>query len=145
MNIDLNLDECLEHFTTYLKRQGKSPNTIHSYLCALRLYASLFSQLTTANLRAYRAYLLEHYRVNTVNTRIYAVNCFLDSLHVSFRLEPVKQQQCTYLDSVISQRDYEKLKRRLKQDHNFYWYFVVRFLGATGARISELLQIKIEN
>ena len=38
-----------------------------------------------------------------------------------------------------------KLKRRLRQDHNFYWYFVVRFLGATGARISELLQIKVEN
>ena len=26
-----------------------------------------------------------------------------------------------------------------------YWYFVVRFLGATGARVSELLQIKIED
>lgn len=145
MNIDLNLDECLKDFTAYLKNQGKSPNTIHSYLCALRLYSSLFSQLNSANLRAYRSYLLEHYRVNTVNARIYAVNCFLASRCCTFRLEPVKQQQCTYLDSVISQRDYEKLKRRLKQDHNYYWYFVVRFLGATGARISELLQIKIEN
>ena len=26
-----------------------------------------------------------------------------------------------------------------------YWYFVIRFLGATGARVSELLQIKIED
>lgn len=143
--MDLNLDECLEPFTAYLKQKGKSPNTIRPYLCAIRLYASLYSQLNPANLRAYRAYLLSHYRINTVNARIYAVNCFLDSLRFSFRLEPVRQQQCTYLDCVISQRDYEKLKRRLRQDHNFYWYFVVRFLGATGARISELLQIKVEN
>ena len=141
MNIELQLDKFLEDFAVYLKQKGKSLNTIHSYLCSIRLYASLYSQLTPANLRAYRAYLLEHYRVNTVNARIYAINC----LQFSFRLEPVKQQQCTYLDSVISQRDYEKLKRRLKQDQNFYWYFVVRFLGATGARISELLQIKIEH
>ena len=26
-----------------------------------------------------------------------------------------------------------------------YWYFVIRFLGTTGARVSELLQIKIED
>lgn len=63
----------------------------------------------------------------------------------SFKLNPVKKQQKTYLDTVISERDYEKLKRRLKKDNNYYWYFVVRFLGATGARISELLQIKVEN
>lgn len=95
--MDLNLDECLEPFTAYLKQKGKSPNTIRSYLCAIRLYASLYSRLNPANLRAYRAHLLDHYRINTVNARIYAVNCFLDSLRFSFRLEPVRQQQCTYL------------------------------------------------
>lgn len=25
------------------------------------------------------------------------------------------------------------------------WYFIVRYLGATGARVSELIQIKVEN
>lgn len=62
-----------------------------------------------------------------------------------YKLLPVKEQRKSYMDNVISQRDYEKLKRKLKQDNNMYWYFVVRFLGATGARISELLQIKIED
>ncbi len=62
-----------------------------------------------------------------------------------YRLRPVKMQKHTYLDNVISQRDYEKLKRRLKKDGELYWYFVVRFLGATGARVSELLQIKLED
>lgn len=62
-----------------------------------------------------------------------------------YRLRPVKMQKHTYLDNVISQRDYEKLKRHLKKDGELYWYFVVRFLGATGARISELLQIKLED
>lgn len=37
------------------------------------------------------------------------------------------------------------MKRLLKRDHNMYWYFVVRFLGATGARVSELIQIKAEH
>ncbi len=62
-----------------------------------------------------------------------------------YKLMLVKEQKRTYMDNIISQKDYEKLKRQLKQDNNMYWYFVVRFLGSTGARISELLQIKIED
>ena len=33
----------------------------------------------------------------------------------------------------------------LKNDGDMFWYFVVRFLAATGARISELIQIKVEH
>lgn len=63
----------------------------------------------------------------------------------SYKMLPVKEQKKTFLDTVISQRDYERMKKGLKRDGNMYWYFVVRFLGTTGARISELLQIKIED
>lgn len=62
-----------------------------------------------------------------------------------YKMLPVKEQKKTFLDTVISQRDYERMKKGLKRDGNMYWYFVVRFLGTTGARISELLQIKIED
>ena len=37
------------------------------------------------------------------------------------------------------------LKNRLKKDGNMEWYFVVRYLAATGARVSELIQIKVEH
>ena len=37
------------------------------------------------------------------------------------------------------------LKNKLKREDNLTWYFVVRFLAATGARVSELIQIKIEH
>lgn len=46
---------------------------------------------------------------------------------------------------MINNADYNFLKNQLKKDCNFDWYFVVRFLAATGARISELVQIKIEH
>lgn len=261
--MNMNLEEQLDYFKLYLQKQGKSSNTILSYLCSLRLFFSLYNELNVDNLHAYRDYLLSHYRINTVNTRIHGINRFLDCLSAlaseqpesrqqsvpssaggpapagqshteavfsvrnesylykeafhsespvsdlsvfrleplrllpspekicfrlpvpeyenssaesvpsaltaspapsfsspdsgcpgslpvlsdgdSFKLNPVKTQQRTYLDTVISERDYEKFKRRLKKDKNYYWYFVVRFLGATGARISELLQIKMEN
>jgi site-specific recombinase XerD len=37
------------------------------------------------------------------------------------------------------------LKNSLKNDDNIEWYFVVRFLAATGARVSELIQFKVEH
>lgn len=45
----------------------------------------------------------------------------------------------------MSNADYKFLKSRLKKDGYIEWYFVVWFLGATGARVSELLQIKAEH
>ena len=40
---------------------------------------------------------------------------------------------------------YEYFKTCLKRDDELFWYFVIRFLAATGARVSELIQIKVEH
>ena len=57
----------------------------------------------------------------------------------------IKVQQKTYLENVISDADYKFFKNKLKKDGRMNWYFIVRYLAATGARISELVQIKIEH
>ena len=54
-------------------------------------------------------------------------------------------QQKTFLENVISEADYKYFKSCLKNDDEMFWYFVIRFLAATGARVSELIQIKAEH
>ena len=49
------------------------------------------------------------------------------------------------LENGISEADYEYFKTCLKRDDELVWYFVIRFLAATGARVSELIQIKVEH
>lgn len=61
------------------------------------------------------------------------------------QLKAVKVQQKNFLENVISNADYNFLKKQLKKDSNMEWYFVVWYLAATGARVSELIQIKIEH
>lgn len=61
------------------------------------------------------------------------------------QITAVKIQQKPFLENVISDADYEFLKKSLKKDENYEWYFVVRFLAATGARVSEVIQIKVEH
>lgn len=82
----------------------------------------------------------------TVNLRIQGINKYLEFIKKDKdKLKFVKIQQKTYLENVISNADYEFFKNQLKKDKNMDWYFVVRFLGATGARVSELVQIKVEH
>ena len=50
-----------------------------------------------------------------------------------------------YIYPAIINADYKFLKTRLKADGYDEWYFVVWFMAATGARVSELLHIKAEH
>ena len=97
-------------------------------------------------LRDHKIWLIESYKPKTVNLRIRAINCYLDSIGKGeWKLQFVKVQQKAFLENVISEADYEYFKNCLKQDNEMFWYFVVRFMAATGVRVSELVQIKAEH
>lgn len=121
-------------------------NTISAYLYALKEFDYRHKELNKKNLLVYKTYLIESFKPKTVNLRIQAVNKYLDFIGKSkLRLKSVKVQQRSYLENVISNADYTFLKNKLKKEANKEWYFVVRFLAATGARVSELIQMKAEH
>lgn len=133
-------------FELYLLEQNLSKNTITSYLCAVRQFETRYKKLSRQNLKDYKIYLIETYKPQTINLRIRAMNCYLESIgKEGWKLSTVKVQQKPFLENVISEADYLYFKNCLKRDHEMYWYFVVRFLAATGARVSELIQIKCEH
>ena len=133
-------------FELYLLEQNLSKNTITSYLCAVRQFETRYKKLSRQNLKDYKIYLIETYKPQTINLRIRAMNCYLESIgKEGWKLSTVKVQQKPFLENVISEADYLYFKNCLKRDHEMYWYFVVRFLAATGARVSELVQIKCEH
>ena len=135
-----------ETFKEYLQNQNLSQNTIISYTSTLEQYHNQFHTFTRKNLREYKYFLMENYKPQTVNLRIRAINCYLESIHKEqWKLSGVKVQQKPFLENVISEADYLYFKNCLKRDHEMYWYFVVRFLAANGARVSELIQIKCEH
>lgn len=136
----------LEDFESQLRRDGLSENTVKSYVWTVENYQQNYPCFDEENLFAYKGYLMEFFKPKTVNLRIQAVNRFLDySGNHELRLKAVKIQQKSFLENVISNSDYRFLKTRLKKDGNLSWYFVVWFLGATGARVSELVKLKVEH
>lgn len=135
-----------EKFERHLRGTNLSENTITSYLFAIRQYSEQYGELSLKNLKAYKVWLIENYSPKTVNLRLRAINCYLESVGKDkWKLPFVRVQQKAFLENVISEADYEYFKNCLKRDNKMFWYFVIRFLAATGARISELVQIKVEH
>jgi len=136
----------LDDFRKYLYRKNLAENTINAYLYALKQYNEHFGTINKKNLRNFKIFLIERYKPQTVNLRLRAINCYLESIgKKNLRIQFVKVQQKSFLENVISEADYIHFRNSLKEDNEIFWYFVIRFLAATGARISEFIQIKVEH
>lgn len=133
-------------FEEFLKHSNLSQNTQTSYLWTIKYYTENYDSFSKENLLAYKGFLLEYFKPKTVNLRLQGINKYLQYIHKEeLQLKFVKVQQKNFLENVISNADYQFLKTQLKKDNNLEWYFVVWFLAATGARVSELVQIKVEH
>ena len=136
----------ITQFKAYLAKTNLAENTITSYVWTVTYYLEHYKEVNKKNLLAYKGYLVENFKPQTVNLRLQAVNKFLEfSKQEKLRMKFVKAQQKNFLENVISDADYKFLKTKLKTDGYDQWYFIVWFMAATGARVSELLQIKAEH
>lgn len=133
-------------FEKHLSKSDLSKNTVTSYVWTVAYFLAHYKEINSNNLLAYKGYLLEKFKPQTVNLRLQGMNKFLEFIKQDkLKMKFVKVQQKNFLENVISNEDYKFLKTRLKNDGYEEWYFVVWFMTATGARVSELLQIKAEH
>lgn len=133
-------------FESFLQRSDLSKNTVSSYVWTVRYFEKTYGEFNKKNLLAYKGYLVEHFKPQTVNLRLQAVNKYLEfTHHDKMKMKFVKVQQKNFLENVISNADYKFLKSSLLKDGQKDWHFVIWFMAATGARVSELLQIKVEH
>jgi len=130
----------MEDYKQYLIEKDFSDHTVDSYMFAVRqMRERLGEELTNERLLSHKDWLASHFAAKTVNLRITAINSYLDfTEHSGIRLKSLRIQQKPFLDNVISQTDYELLRDSLQRGGELFWYFVVRFLTCTGARVSEL-------
>ena len=116
-----------EQFKAFLEKSDLSKNTVTSYVWTVNHFITNYGDVNKENLLAYKGFLVEHFKPQTVNLRLQALNRYLEFIKKDkMKLKFVK-------------------KKKLKADGHLEWYFVVWFMAATGARVSELLQIKVEH
>lgn len=135
----------MEDFKLHLRKAGLSENTIRSYLYGVQYFLENY-ELKMEDLFEYKGYLLDNFKPKTVNLRLQGINKYLEYINqIDLKLKFVKIQQKPFLEDVISHADYLFFKRSLKKSGNLKWHFIVWFLGATGARVGELIKLKVEH
>ena len=133
-------------FETFLQRLDLAKNTVSSYVWTVNYFERTYKEFNKKNLLAYKGYLVENFKPQTVNLRLQAINKYLEFIKQDkLKLRFIKVQQKNFLENVISNADYKFLKSSLLSDGYKDWYFIVWFMTATGSRVSELLQIKAEH
>lgn len=136
----------LSPFERILREEDFAENTVETYSYAVRDFLTRYKKPSRASLSAYKTFLVNTYKPTTVNVRILSLNKYLEALgHDELKMKTIKMPKESFLDHIISNDDYLRFKQQLRKEQDLRWYFVVWFLAATGARISELVRFKVED
>lgn len=136
----------LNDYRHRLEQQHLSPSTVRVYTAAVYTFLNIYSQISAKNLDEYKKYLEIHYSPRTTNLYIIGINRYLKYLgKAELQLHVKRLRHPNYLENAINNKDYQELKGLLKADGNCKWYFVIWTLAATGVRISELLQLRVDH
>lgn len=129
-----------------LEKSSYSENTIKAYISAVYTYYNIYKEVSLECLSEYKMYLEKHYSPRSANLRIIGLNRYLKYTgKTDLMLPTIKVSQKSFCDDIISYREYQKLKRLLKDEEDQKWYFLVWTLAATGVRISELVRLRYEH
>ena len=145
--MDEQLKEVLAKYEKYMRKNEMTENTIKSYLWTATYFLDNYEKVTRATVIDYKEYLMKTYKKpSTVNQRLLALNHMLKYMHKgSFCVKTIRVQRRNFIDNVISNRDYQRLIRGLKRDGRMKWYMIVRTLICTASRVSELVNMQVED
>lgn len=137
----------LTHFEEYLRNRELSQNTILNYLISMRQFFQMFSEVSKENGIKFKGHLQSRKaKPSTINMRINAFNTYCKMLgEGQNRVKTIPVHQETTVNNVISRKDYQRLLEELRKDGNHRWYFTVKILAMTGARVSEAVRITKED
>ena len=135
----------LQKFSSAMKRRNLSKSTIASYSSSIRRYYERGYKFSFEDYCRYKEYLSSKLKPSSVCLEIHALNMYAEFKRVRFRLKPVKVQMQEYVEAQLTFAQYQKLCDCLYNDGNLRWWASIKVLACTGVRISEFLQIKLED
>lgn len=132
-------------FVDYLRSRERAENTIDAYLCAMDQFFTQEEALSQEAVIRFKRSLLEDLSPRSVNLKLSALNAYSKYCSIPISVMPVKIQRRSFANNVISQADYQRLLKGLEADKDWKWFFLIKFMACTGARVSELIQFKKQN
>ena len=111
----------------------------------MQQFFSLYNEVNKKNGLAWKKYMAEKRQLKpkTVNIRLNGFNSYCEMIgKETEKVKTMKVHQSTAINNVISEDDYNKLLNCLLKSKNIRWYYNVKLLAKTGARVSEAIRLK---
>ncbi len=139
----------LDGFEVYLREQEKSRNTVEKYVRDaghFLVYAGA-DGITREAVLKYKEYLMENYKISSVNSMVTALNCYLKYLKLeALCLKTCRQQRQIFLDESreLGKNEYTRLVQTARDRGNMRLCCMLQTVACTGIRIGELKYITVE-
>lgn len=141
---DRSIADEIKRFSKYLEGRELAQNTVKAYVGSMRMFFERYPELTKENGVKWKNELLnDGLKPKSVNIRLNAFNSYCTMMGVDCeKVKTVRVHNATAVSNVISMEDYQQLLSGLAKDDNWKWYFNIRLLAATGARVSEYVRLR---
>ena len=136
-------------YMIYLQFEEKSQNTVDKYMRDISKFVewSEDSDISKKLVIAYKQYLEQNYKLDSVNSMLVALNGFFAYMGwEDCKVKSLKTQKnhiCAR-EKELTARDYEKLVRTARRQGKERLALIIETIASTGIRISELKHITVE-
>lgn len=154
-----DIEQELELFNRSLK--GKSLNTSYNYLITVRQfliwivdngYEFIFEEEVEkeqleAIVEEYKGELFSgyNYEIKTINCKCDGLNAFFRYKDLNCHVDREKIQNQTFINDMLTNSELKEIAICAKENGDYRTYAIIHSFFYTGARISELLQLKVRD
>lgn len=145
----MNEREQLQKYRSYLIGEGYSENTVLKYIRDVKNFLSWKkdSKINPQKLSEWKQYLISNYALVSVNSMLVALNQFLAWIgYRNWMIRLIKIQEKIFADprKELTKQEYRRLVETAERLGKHRLALILRTLGMTGIRISELKYITVE-
>lgn len=142
----------LDMFRNYLNNKNKSEKTVQAYLSDISQMINYFKLKTIKNINQdfldeYKNHLMFNRMLSpkSVNRKIIAINEYVSFHNLPFSISQIKIHEQNFLDNVITSNETNLLIKCAEDHKDYRAKALFATLVYTGMRISECLQLKVED
>lgn len=148
--------EILNQFEEYLIDNDKSKNTVEIYSRDMKQFFSWYKEdienMDKSVIKNYTEYLQnENMAIKSINRKLVSVNQFIEFLNDKFdkkiivKIKQLKIENQNFVDDMLENSDVKRIVNAAKKENDIRAITIIYGLYYTGARVSELLQIKTKD
>lgn len=142
---EIRQKEIINNFLLWLENEREySQNTLRTYTFSIQDYYSYFDDFSQDNARRYVAKLEQDGKSpKTIRIRITCLEKLAEYLKKPIKLKRPKIRKTLSVENIPTEKEYQQLLDYADK-HNTKFAYIIRLLGTTGCRVSELIQLTYE-